>query len=93
MSNEMEEKTGQRKELSRRLFLKGVGSSAVAAPVLAGAEALKEVQGAGTKILGPGLIPIALTINGETYKIRAEPRETLLDVMRNRLEITGAKMI
>ncbi|QJD80601.1 (2Fe-2S)-binding protein [Spirosoma rhododendri] len=35
--------------------------------------------------------PITLRINRKTYKLTAEPRETLLDLMRERLNLTGSK--
>jgi carbon-monoxide dehydrogenase small subunit len=34
---------------------------------------------------------ITLVINGEPRRLLVEPRETLLDVLRNRLGLTGAK--
>ena len=34
---------------------------------------------------------IALRINRKAYKLDVEPRETLLDVMRERLDLTGSK--
>lgn len=34
---------------------------------------------------------ITLRINRKTYKLDVEPRETLLDVMRERLDLTGSK--
>jgi aerobic carbon-monoxide dehydrogenase small subunit len=34
---------------------------------------------------------IELTVNGETYELAVEPQETLLDVLRNDLELTGTK--
>ena len=34
---------------------------------------------------------ITLTINRKTYKLDVEPRETLLDVLRERLDLTGSK--
>ncbi len=38
-----------------------------------------------------GSQPIALKINRKTYRLTVEPRETLLDVMRERLNLTGSK--
>lgn len=35
--------------------------------------------------------PIKLTINGEIYELLVEPNELLLDVLRNRLDLTGTK--
>ncbi|MFQ5851077.1 MAG: (2Fe-2S)-binding protein [Candidatus Binatia bacterium] len=37
------------------------------------------------------LIPVTLTANGTRYEIEIEPHELLLDVVRNRLRLTGAK--
>lgn len=36
-------------------------------------------------------IPIALTVNGRAVEAAVEPRELLLDFLRNRLGLTGAK--
>jgi len=34
---------------------------------------------------------IELTVNGETHTVAAEPQETLLEVLRGRLQLTGTK--
>ncbi len=36
-------------------------------------------------------IPITLTVNGQGYHLEAYPHHTLLDVLRNQLELTGTK--
>lgn len=38
-----------------------------------------------------GKRPITLRVNRKTYKLDVEPRETLLDVLRERLDLTGSK--
>jgi len=38
-------------------------------------------------------VPISLRINGQTRTVRLEPRVTLLDALRDRLDLTGAKKI
>ncbi len=43
--------------------------------------------------MGPGEAEISLTINGKATKVKVEPRTTLLDACRERLEITGAKRV
>ncbi len=43
--------------------------------------------------MGPGAVPITLTINGKPMKVTVEPRETLLDTLRNHLDLTGAKRV
>lgn len=74
---------------SRRDFLKTVGAGSIAANVISPGEA--EAQRATT--VGPGPVPIVLTINGRTHWLEVEPRVTLLDALRNRLDITGAKRV
>ena len=77
--------------LSRRGFLKGIGVGSMAGGLLSplglqGAEAEGGVR-------GPGEIPITLQINGQSRKLNVEPRVTLLDALRNRLDLTGAKKV
>ena len=74
---------------SRRTFLKTVGAGGVAAGVL-GPQA---AEGQGVKAAGPGAVPIQLNINGRVHKLELEPRVTLLDALRTRLEITGVKRV
>jgi xanthine dehydrogenase YagT iron-sulfur-binding subunit len=43
-------------------------------------------------VLGPGPIPIDLTINGRRVAVQAEPATTLVDILRNYLGLTGTKI-
>lgn len=88
-----------KKGLSRRRFMKGFGTSVVTASTLSsglapltGKEASAQGTGIG-EVLGPDPVPITLQVNGETHTVEVEPRETLLEVLRNRLDITGPKLI
>jgi len=76
---------------SRRSFLKTVGAGGVAAGVLAKTPGTA-AQG-GVNAVGPGAVPITLNINGQTHRLDVEPRVTLLDALRNRLNITGVKRV
>src|SRR5438876_5930392 len=87
--------------LLRREFVKLVGGTGVAATaqVLAGHKLAaaattvpNAVLGSG-KVVGPGPIPMTLRINGEAKKLTVEPRVTLLDALRNHLDLTGAKKV
>ena len=40
---------------------------------------------------GPESAPVALTVNGSTYAIEIEPRVSLLDALREHLDLTGSK--
>lgn len=74
---------------SRRDFLKTVGVGGIAAGVV-GPATVDAQEAAG---LGPGPVPITLTINGKTHRLQVEPRVTLLDAARNHLNITGVKRV
>jgi xanthine dehydrogenase YagT iron-sulfur-binding subunit len=81
--------------LSRRGFLTGSGLAAAAATGLAPLpEALSQVGDAGdSTAVGPGPVPIALTVNGQKLTTKVEPRVTLLDALRNQLDVTGCKRV
>ena len=78
------------KDVSRRDFFKTVGVGSIATAVVAG---VKEAEAQGPAAVGPGEIPITLTINGQRQQLSAEPRVTLLDALRTRLDITGQKRV
>ena len=40
-----------------------------------------------------GLIPIVLTVNGTEYEARVGPTETLVDVLREKLQLTGTNIM
>ena len=77
---------------SRRTFLKGLGTSAVAAVAAQTTAVAAELEKVNAeKILGPGPVPVTLTVNGKRMKLLLEPRVTLLDALRNYSSLTGAK--
>jgi len=84
---------GDRAKFSRRGFLKGA-SVTVAAVGVTGAEAVANAtQDAEMSILGPGPTPMKLTINDREYVVNAEPSTTLLDLLRDHLDMTGSKRV
>ncbi|HEX9161158.1 MAG TPA: 2Fe-2S iron-sulfur cluster-binding protein [Thermoanaerobaculia bacterium] len=76
---------------SRRSFL--IGSAAATAGLivapLMGEQALKSA--AAKSELDPNAIPVALEVNGKQYNLKLDPRTTLLDALREHLDITGPK--
>ena len=78
------------KDVSRRDFFKTVGVGSIATAVVAG---VTDTAAQGPVPLGPDEVPITLTINGQRHELRVEPRVTLLDAMRTRLDITGQKRV
>src|SRR5205085_8695824 len=51
------------------------------------------VNGQDVKIFGPTKTPITLIVNGQKRTAQVEPRVTLLEALRNDLDITGAKRV
>jgi len=80
---------------SRRDFLRGSGVAAATAVLTGPAQAaLDEAQQAeaGPKVLS-GEVKITLKVNGAARECTVEPRSTLLDTLRNRLNVTGPKRV
>lgn len=79
------------KGFSRRGFLQGTGVAGSAIGLL---EQEAQAQAIATgKVVGPAEVPVTLNINGKELKVSVEPRETLLDILRNKLDLTGAKKV
>ena len=86
--------TRPHESVSRRGFLKGVGISSVASGgLLAGSQPENAEAADLSAPVGPDGVPVTLNINGRSETITIEPRTTLLDVLRNRFELTGAKKV
>jgi xanthine dehydrogenase YagT iron-sulfur-binding subunit len=82
--------------LSRRAFLKGTGVAAATSalaqaplPALAKADDNKATAVA----MGPAPVQLELMVNGAKHKTAVEPRVTLLDALRNYLDVTGCKRV
>lgn len=102
----------ERSGVSRRHFLRGLGAGGIGSTLLPygaladadGAtgppqESTGAVEGAG-RVVGPGPVPITLDVNGEALELQAEPRDTLLDVLRqgrddagDHVDLTGNKRV
>ncbi|MCI0685006.1 MAG: (2Fe-2S)-binding protein [Gemmataceae bacterium] len=86
--------------LSRRQFLRGSGAAAAAtaltgAPVAPATAAAAAAAAGGGNVpsLGPGPVKISLNVNGRAMNASVEPRVTLLDALRNYLDVTGCKRV
>jgi xanthine dehydrogenase YagT iron-sulfur-binding subunit len=81
--------------LSRRDFLRGSGVAAAAtalatAPLPALAE---EADRGKVPAQGPAAVKIKLNVNGKDISKAVEPRVTLLDALRNYMDVTGCKRV
>jgi xanthine dehydrogenase YagT iron-sulfur-binding subunit len=79
--------------VSRRNFLRGIGATSVAAGVLTGAPSGEAVAADPDALMGPGEVEITLDVNGQKRTLSVEPRTTLLDALRDRLDLTGSKKV
>jgi len=77
--------------VSRRDFLK-ISSISVAVPLVTGPK-IAMAGGQEVPVHGPGKVPMQFSINGKSYQAELEPRVTLLDALRDRFELTGAKRV
>lgn len=80
---------------SRREFLEaGAVASAATLTGLAATDALAaELQPGGVPAVGPAAVQITLNVNGRNVQTSVEPRVTLLDALRNYLDVTGCKRV
>jgi xanthine dehydrogenase YagT iron-sulfur-binding subunit len=77
---------------SRRSFLAQLGAASVAATAAplahaAQADSAEKEESAGV----PGSVPVTLTVNGREYRLRLESRVTLLDALRDHMQLFGTK--
>jgi len=78
--------------LSRRSFLSSAGAATTvpfAWPAPASAADATPPAGAAAPI--PGTVPVTLKVNGATHAVQIDPRATLLDTLRETLNLTGTK--
>ncbi len=83
------------KEVSRRDFIKGFGGGALGAavaPKLLTPGALSAQTGSG-EVAVYSKKQVSLTVNGKPVSLVVNANETLLEVLRDRLNLTGAKKV
>lgn len=81
--------------VTRRFFLSSLGAAGLAAtaPPLLAVTAVSELAIAEqTDAAAPaGAVPVTLKVNGKSYTLRLDPRTTLLDCLRENLNMPGTK--
>jgi len=85
-----ESQTRPKGGFSRRSLLKTIGVGSGAVGLL---EQDIQAQTGAANVAGPGEVPVTLTINNKPVKVNVEPRVTLLDTLRDKLDMTGAKRV
>jgi xanthine dehydrogenase YagT iron-sulfur-binding subunit len=90
-----DKKARPRTGMTRRSFLQGSAAGALATGLVTEGLAQDDAAeaGAGSGVVGPEALPMSFRINGKAHTARLEPRVTLLDALRNHLDLTGAKKV
>jgi xanthine dehydrogenase YagT iron-sulfur-binding subunit len=80
---------------TRRDFLQGSAAGALATGLVSEgfAQDAPAAEAASGALVGPEALPMSFQINGKAYTATLEPRVTLLDALRNHLDLTGAKKV
>ena len=78
--------------VSRRQFLKGSGAAAAATALATGTSLTEAEERKGPKVAS-GPTKITLVVNGKSHSVTVEPRTTLLEALRSKLDLTGAKPV
>jgi CO/xanthine dehydrogenase Mo-binding subunit/aerobic-type carbon monoxide dehydrogenase small subunit (CoxS/CutS family) len=85
-----------RRKISRRRFLEGTGTAlaaVAAAPALAGQRAPAATAAPGAAVArGGGRTTIRVTVNGVPRQVEVEDRWTLVELLRDHLQLTGTKI-
>jgi xanthine dehydrogenase YagT iron-sulfur-binding subunit len=82
--------------VTRRSFLSHLGAAGIAAtasPVLAATvtQGPPAVDQASEALASAGAVPVTLRVNGKSRTLRLDPRTTLLDCLRENLNLPGTK--
>lgn len=75
---------------NRRDFLKGSGAAVAATALVSAAHEATAQDKKDSKVVS-GKTDISLNINGKVSDVSVEPRTTLLDALRDKLNLTGCK--
>lgn len=79
--------------ISRRGFLKGIGTGAITAAVAPAVLVTYPDEADAQSLPGITQAQITLNVNGKPYKVDVEARTTLLNALRDKLDLTGAKLV
>ena len=89
-SNEIPKDQLPKSAFSRRSLLQSAG---VSGGVLTTGLLAEDAEAQSAIAVMSGEVEITLDINGKKRNVKVEPRVTLLDALRNRLDMTGAKRV
>ncbi len=80
--------------VSRRSFLSHLGAAGIAAsatPLIAASPAAPAAAAQQVPAAPAGTLPLTLRVNGQAHQLNIDPRTTLLDCLRENLDLPGTK--
>jgi len=80
----------KKSRFSRRKFIQGMGAGLAGGSLLL--HSLEAMAGKEDSSGDGGSVPLTLRVNGREYHLKVEPRTTLIEALRNHLELTGTKV-
>ncbi|UCH92350.1 MAG: (2Fe-2S)-binding protein [Candidatus Aminicenantes bacterium] len=89
----MKKEDSEPQNISRRKFIKGVGTGVIGGTIIPGvltSEPAKKKQETSQPHEGKVLLP--LKVNGKAIRVLVEPRTTLAQLLRDQLNLIGAKI-
>jgi len=88
-------KNKNKKEISRREFLEGTGTAFAVAAAVPGMQDQRPAINPGAGEAGTAAVPrtrIRVVVNGMERRVEVEDRWTLVELLRDHLELTGTKI-
>ena len=90
----MKDKSEEKKGISRRNFLNRVGTGIAGAYVIAPAmKALPKEAAKDAEKISEGKVLLQLSVNGKKIKTYIEPNTTLVELLRDELNLFGTKVV
>lgn len=95
-ADDLQRRPEKKSGVTRRSFLRHLGAAGIAAAATLPIGAQAEEMDAEAKTIDSltpvaGAIPVTLMINKKKHSLKLDPRTTLLDCLRENLNITGTK--
>ncbi len=83
----------KKSSLSRRQFLKGMGTGVAGSLVATKIAKALPVEKLEQMSPPEGQLMVQLNVNGKDYTLHIEPQTTLVEVLRDQLQLTGTKVV
>jgi xanthine dehydrogenase YagT iron-sulfur-binding subunit len=93
MTDGKQDDANDAKRFGRRNLFLGIGGAAAVVPLAEScAPQAKAPQVGAGGVMGPDAVNVTLVVNGTEHRVAVEPRQTLAEVLRDQLALTGTKV-